>query len=63
MRSTILSFVINFMKTCSWKSLTKNRVKGHIYLDKSVTGSIYVIMIPGEDPKHDLGGSGEALGG
>ena len=20
-------------------------------------------MIPGEDPKHDLGGSGEALGG
>ena len=26
------------------KSLTENKVKGHIYLDKSVAGSIYVIL-------------------
>ena len=25
--------VREFYKTCSWKSLTKNRAKGHIYLD------------------------------
>ena len=32
-----------FTNTFSWKSLTKNKNKGHIYLDKLVTGSIYVI--------------------
>ena len=32
-----------FIKTFSWKSLTENQVKGHIYLDKFVTGSIYVM--------------------
>ena len=36
-------FCITFIKTCSWKSLTKSKVKGHIYLDKFVMGSIYVI--------------------
>ena len=41
--STISSFCITCMKTCSWKSLTKSKVKGHIYSDKFVTGSIYVI--------------------
>ena len=42
-RSTISSLCMTFIKTISWKSLTENTVKGHIYLDKLVTGSIYVI--------------------
>ena len=32
--STISSFSITCIKTFSWKSLTTNKVKGHIYLDK-----------------------------
>ena len=40
---TIILFVDTFIKMCSWKSLTKNKVKGHIYLDKLATGPIYVI--------------------
>ena len=28
---TIFLFVDTFIKTCSWKSLTKNKVKGRIY--------------------------------
>ena len=42
-----------FMKVFSWKSLTKHKVKGHIYLDKLVTGSIYVrkYRIYRESPK------------
>ena len=39
----VVVFVITFMKTFSWKSLKENQVKGNIYLDKLVTGSIYVI--------------------
>ena len=42
-RSTISSLFITFIKTFSWKSLTENQVKGHIYLGKLVTGPIYVI--------------------
>ena len=42
-RSTISAFVITFIKTFAWKSLTENQVRGHIYLDKLITGSIYVI--------------------
>ena len=40
---TISVFFDIFIKTFSWKSLTTNQVKGHIYLDQFVTGSIYVI--------------------
>ena len=40
---TISLFVDAFIKTFPWKSLTKNKVKGHIYLDKFVMGSIYVM--------------------
>ena len=42
-RSTISCYFITFIKTFSWKSLTKNKVKGHIYQDIPLTGSIYVI--------------------
>ena len=40
---TISLLFDTFIKTFSWKSLTKNKVKGHIYQDKLVMGSIYVI--------------------
>ena len=40
---TISLLFDTFIKTCSWKSLTKHKVKGHIDLDKLVTGSTYVI--------------------
>ena len=52
-RSTFSLLFITFIKTCSWKSLMKNQVKGHIYLDKLVTGSIYVIeyRFPRKSPK------------
>ena len=50
-RSTISLFFITCIKTYSWKSLTKNQDKGHIYLDKLITGSINKISIFKEIPK------------
>ena len=40
---TISLLLDTFIKTFSWKSMTKNEVKGHINLDRLVTGSTYVI--------------------
>ena len=44
LRSSNLYQMVNVcIRPCSWKSLTKNKGKAHIYQDVLVMGSIYVI--------------------
>ena len=48
-----------FANTFSWKFLTKNKGKDHIYLDKFGMGSIYVIKYRFYEEYRDYGNFGQ----